>query len=84
MLCEDVNHQSLVLRFPPSTLWMRGKNRLDVVLDISFLRPHHAGKQSRSIESHSQSTCRIERNGAMATRTPGRLPGVRFSELFFD
>ena len=37
LFCEDVDHQLLVLRFPPSSLSMRVNDRLDVVFDVSLL-----------------------------------------------
>src|ERR1700679_2867606 len=37
LFCEDVDHQLLVLRFPPSILRMRVNDRLDVVLNVSLL-----------------------------------------------
>src|SRR6266852_8510510 len=37
-LCrEDVDDQSLVLRFPPFILRMRVNDRLDILLNVSFL-----------------------------------------------
>src|SRR6266436_5004846 len=37
LFCENVDDQSLVLRFPPSILRMRVNDRLDVVLNVSIL-----------------------------------------------
>jgi hypothetical protein len=42
---EDVDGQFPVLFFPPSYR-MRVNDRLDVVLDPSFVRSRHVGKQS--------------------------------------
>jgi hypothetical protein len=37
LCCEDVDDQLLVLRFPPSIVRVRVDDRLDVLLNVSFL-----------------------------------------------
>jgi hypothetical protein len=36
-LCEDVDDQLFMFRFPPSFFWVRVNDRLDVVLDVPLL-----------------------------------------------
>ena len=37
--CKNVNHYLLVLRCPPSVLWVLLNDRLDIVLDVFHLSP---------------------------------------------